>query len=518
MAHISYRANLSSAIFPLTYNNVGGTVIVPGPDQNYDRRVDPAGEQKTAGIPQAIFLENVLPTEYGYQSVGYFDLPSIPLSVGQYITFAYLTNDNFIAAQTSAPTNRWAINKHNNILNAASPWNFQTTGPSDVWNTFDYGTAFVRGYNYGYIPNVGGVKITEGGILLWEHWVQSEPFTNFNGGYLIASHNYLVGITPTTGEVQWSSTTAPTDFTPSLVTGAGSTIPNEFNSLVVGVRNTSEGFIMYCTRNAIAATYTGNSRYPWKFREIDGAYGYDRNDDIAGPKGAEAHYAIDAQKTLRAVTTSGAQKIAPEVSTWLRGQPALESWNNTSKQVTVTSLAGAKLRTWLRYVMNRYLFLSYTDARLSLTNDYQHILVYDTLLQRYGRLKVDHYFIWEYDGNVYFLSRTGQCKMLRFDLAVSAAAHDATLILGKFQYVRSRHIDLHNVRTEHGLDSNYTVGVISSLAGTTAGTYTQLVPSYTSPDANEYDCRLTGMNHQIVIRGKFDINTLNLTFSPGAGR
>ena len=73
MAQISYRANLSSAIFPMTLARAGRSVIIPGPDQNFDRRVDPAGEQKDAGIPQVIYMENVLPTANGYQSVA-FDL------------------------------------------------------------------------------------------------------------------------------------------------------------------------------------------------------------------------------------------------------------------------------------------------------------------------------------------------------------------------------------------------------------------------------------------------------------
>jgi hypothetical protein len=515
MAHISYRANLSAAIFPLTYNNVGGTVIVPQADNNYDRRVDPAGEQKTAGIPQAIFLENVLPTEYGYQSVGFEELASISLLTGEYVTFAYLANNNFVAAQIQATTPKWAVNQ----ANADAPWQYGLTGNPNLWNTLDFDTAYVRGYNYGYIPasGYGGAKILEGGLLLWEHWVQSAPFTGYNGGYLLASHNYLLGITQNTGEVQWSSTTTPTDFTPSLVSGAGSIIPNDFKSPVVALRNTAEGFIMYCGKNAIAATYTGNARYPWKFREIRGAFGYNRNEDIAGAKGAEAHYAIDAQKTLRVITSDSAQQIAPEVSTWLRGQPTIESWN-ASGYVQVTSLSGAKLRTWLRYIMNRYLFLSYVSSATLSTAEYTHVLVYDTLLQRYGRLKVDHTFVWDYDGEVYFLTRTGITKRMSFDLSDSAATHDSTLVLGKFQYVRSRHLDLHNVRTEHGPDSNYTVGVISSLDGATAGTYQALTASTLGAGINEYDCRLTGMNHQIVIRGKFDLNTLALTFSPGAGR
>jgi len=75
MGQVAYRANLSSATFPMTIADGGRTVIVPGPDQNFDRRVDPEGSQRDAGIPQALYMENVMPTTNGYQSVGYLRAP-----------------------------------------------------------------------------------------------------------------------------------------------------------------------------------------------------------------------------------------------------------------------------------------------------------------------------------------------------------------------------------------------------------------------------------------------------------
>jgi hypothetical protein len=78
MGTIAYRANLSAATYPMTISDGGRTVIMPGPDNNYDRRVDPTGEQKDAGIPQALYMENVLPTANGYQSVGSLNTGTLP--------------------------------------------------------------------------------------------------------------------------------------------------------------------------------------------------------------------------------------------------------------------------------------------------------------------------------------------------------------------------------------------------------------------------------------------------------
>jgi hypothetical protein len=287
---------------------------------------------------------------------------------------------------------------------------------------------------------------------------------------------------------------------------------------MVAVRTTSSGFILYCEKNAIAAVYTGNARYPWKFREIPNAHGYKSKTDISVSYGSDVTYAIDYQKTLRAITPEGAQAIGPEVSTWLRSATLLETWDYEQRKVLSQSISSSRLSTWIRYVLNRYILLSYKSEGAPSTAEYSQALVYDTLLQRYGRLKIAHTYIFELDGLLYFLSKYGQCSRLDFGAASTLETHPSTLILGKFQYVRSRHLDLHNVRLEHGAGSDCTVGVISSLDGSTSGTYAPLIKAGGNSNISEYDCRLTGRNHQVVIQGKFDLNTLALTFSPGAGR
>lgn len=71
MAQQTHRANLSSAVFPMTLAKAGRSVIVPTYDQNFDKRVDANGNDKgSVGIPQAIYMENVFPTPDGFQSVG----------------------------------------------------------------------------------------------------------------------------------------------------------------------------------------------------------------------------------------------------------------------------------------------------------------------------------------------------------------------------------------------------------------------------------------------------------------
>jgi hypothetical protein len=60
----------------------------------------------------------------------------------------------------------------------------------------------------------------------------------------------------------WSSTTDPTDFTPSLATGAGSGGVQNIKGAITIAAPISTGLIVYSNQNAVAAVYSGNARFP----------------------------------------------------------------------------------------------------------------------------------------------------------------------------------------------------------------------------------------------------------------
>src|SRR5690348_7138059 len=73
MAQQISRGNLSAARFPLVSSFHGRTIILPQYDMNYQKNTVFAGadQDKDIGVPQVFYMHNVMPTEQGYQSVGF---------------------------------------------------------------------------------------------------------------------------------------------------------------------------------------------------------------------------------------------------------------------------------------------------------------------------------------------------------------------------------------------------------------------------------------------------------------
>jgi hypothetical protein len=124
---------------------------------------------------------------------------------------------------------------------------------------------------------------------------------------IVSSYNYLILYTATT--VLWSSTTTPTDFSESLVSGAGNEIPGNLKGDITFCKEHLAGFFIYTAKNVVFAVYTGNSRYPWKFREVGGSSGYDFSTQIAGSTNAGAQYGLANTKYLQEMVPDGATPL-----------------------------------------------------------------------------------------------------------------------------------------------------------------------------------------------------------------
>lgn len=85
---------------------------------------------------------------------------------------------------------------------------------------------------------------------------------------ITAAGTYLIAYTK--DAVYWSSPVNPSDFTPSLVTGAGFTIPTGLRGEIMACHPTTWGFIVYSDECTITAALSGNSQYPWIFRVVGG--------------------------------------------------------------------------------------------------------------------------------------------------------------------------------------------------------------------------------------------------------
>lgn len=554
MGKIAYRGNLSSSIYPMTVAEGGRTVIIPGPDQNFDRRVDPTGEQKDAGIPQALYLENVMPTVSGYQSVGFYSpttamtvpggAPHISQCVEVRATTTFIGPSLYSFAVQNIPLFAWS----NDTFTCGRFGNNTVTFVGTAITTVTSGvfsTGVVRGICYLYfssatVKELYTVTADLGGNLT----LTNITATVLPAGFLATnsiisicgSNNYLVAHNNITA--YWSSTTTPTDFTSSLVSGAGSINPNNSDDALIYIKETVSGFYIYAQNNIIYAQYTGNARYPFKFTSVLNSTGLfsGKRWEFYGQVDSNGHYVIEKNKVIKFMQGAKTEAMAPEVSDFLSKNPSQAIFNSTTNTFTEQNIATSIPSIYVH--MNRYVLISVNGTNEGASSDkYTHVIIFDMHLNRYGRLKLDHTFMfcfWIPNEVIGFVNKQNNTiKYLSFDIygtatvpmaGLTSDAHAGVLVLGKFQYVRSRVMQIEEIELEGPQNTAITpsptmsVVLLPSTDGRNFDAPVTLTASYLSGGLATYFCHATAKNHSIAIKNAFLVNTIQLRFVPGGER
>jgi hypothetical protein len=535
MAQQSYRANLSAAIYPMALSRAGRSVIIPGIDQNYDRRVDPTGEQKTPGIPQALYLENVVPTVEGYQSVGYITQQSVPANLGLalkleirdvnigLVTLFFCEATNVVyawyngawrtvtapTAPTGAHLSYATIRGKTYIFDGVDLFEFQFNSPNFelIWKDDAAGT---------------GAFLSPTGVLEGCRAIAS------SFGYML-----LLKWDPLTGQetfLLWSSVLDETDFDPSLVTGAGGGAVAAAEGTPVHVIGTSKGFRIYCS-NIIEATYTGNARYPFRLVPVNTDAPPTSWAAIYGQNDMDEHLYFTAHRNIQVATPGGVQALAPELTEFLeRFISRQDSFNTATNTFSVIEDTGvANYNVQLFAYGSRYIFVSVGSFSSDQEDNslFHTCYVFDRLLNRYGRLKIDHTHVFEgarlsspegvfrNDRTVYFvnfLTGTNKCWSLDKD---PLAVHAGVLLLGKFQGARSRRIGLEELEVESALTvkTDCSVYLLPSENGKTfLPAITPYEPADSTAEVKKYLCHTDSKNICLLIKGGFDVSTVEMKF------
>jgi hypothetical protein len=570
MAQIPYRANLSAATFPLSLQKAGRTVIFPGVDQNFDRRVDPAGDtSKDVGIPQAVYMENVIPTYNGYQSVGWKgseDYPSLPAGDDQFVFIEVPVYSGgagagvtvFLAFSTVANNVYYSISDP-----IGSPFNLCTVpgtyaAPDSTTfrNQANVSVAFVQGRTFCYVRESGGValyEITYGiGIIFTEvtGTVTGLTITVSPSMYILGSFNYLIFVDSDT--VYWSSLTNPLDFTPSLVTGAGfEQISTQSAQINFGVEHPG-GFIIYTDVECIAAKYTGNRAYPWRFTEILNSSGVKRRERVHGGQNTGVHYYIAMSGAILAQNLDSAETIISDVSDYLQnnkihtvfdsGAMTLTTERVPNQSIDYGASAGNNLYsmfTAITFVLDRYVVISYLKKWLGATQPpyslaYTSALVYDVVLRRLGRLQMEHNYVYEADGKLQtflgyeYATGLGRIQQMFTDITDQVLTGEGmlyrmsgVLVLGKFQYARDRFLTLEQIEIESVqsgmiIDDTliHSTFVIGTLDGKTLQTTVYPDLMLYSDFLIAYNCHFTYKNFLVGIYGAFDVSSIQLHVVP----
>lgn len=504
MSQITYRGNLSAKGFPFLAENQGRSVIVSQYDNAFNRQVVSSEDtDKDIGIPQVYYCHNVMPHPQGFQSIAYQNLLKGGLA-NFYLVFPLRDNNN----------NRGylGIDLSGNfyIFQGTGTWILKQNFPVASGNS-TITTAFVSGITYIYVEGYGCFYYDFG----------LGTFTAVTlGGLNITGTNAIVGICPSAGyliawsatTVYWSSTVDPTDFVPSLITGAGAGAVEGAKGAINFCLPHLLGFIVYTLANAVAALFSGNSRFPFNFREIVASGGVSGFNLIASGADSGNHYTYTTSG-FQLVSTSSSTTIYPELTDFIGGK-LFEDFNDATKTFSTVALTSTMQKA-LNVIADRYLVISYGISSLT------HALVYDLVQKRYGKLKINHVASFEYQlpnviiteqprQSIAFLQIDGSIQLV--DFSVSNPASNGTILLGKYQFVRPRlltldEINLENIRVgaTFALTDMYTLDGKNYLYATP--TLTQNVGLF-----RKYNCRITGLNHSLLFQGAWEICSNVLVF------
>lgn len=502
MAQVVYRANLNASNFPFISQHMGQSVIVRQQDNNYVPAISSkADEDKDIGVPQAYYCHNVVPTSNGFISVGYDQVvPPAGVSNFSYVLPLRDVSDRKALLGICRDTGDFWVTDNNN-----SSWKKVTT--LDTAKNRLITTAFVAGITYIYIENVACYRYDFSTDTLQSVTLNGLDTTAIIG--IVANSGYLIAWSKTA--IAWSSTTDVTDFVVSTATGAGGGNLEGARGAIVALIPSVAGFIAYTTVNAVACSYSGNARYPFNFREIIGCGGL-ISTELAAVDGNNGVQYVYTTSGLQAVSFQQAQAVFPELTDFIAGQ-WFEDFDESTRTFSLQAVTVLKKK--LALISGRYLILSYGVTELT------HAVLYDIALKRYGKFRVTHVDCAEYNipnpesyesakRSIVFLQKDG--KLLQVDTSYTNSGN-GVLILGKYQYLRQRMLQMNSIELENiRSGANLIAELLTSLDGKNF-TRSSLYLSENTGDYRKYLTDKVGKNHSLLLMGDFSIVSLVLAFN-----
>ena len=561
MSQIILRANLLAKDFPLASQFQGNTVLFGSYDQKPSQTAD--GKDNDA-VPEAIYMQNVLPTTHGYKSIAYRTvIEALPSDAGNVKQIVSLRDSDEPNDRDRGYLVITDIARTYLISTLTTRW-IDVTPPNQP--ICDITVATIGGWSYVMYSNWKLFIVDMDTNYLIEQVLTglTVPITSIIG--VASSNNYMLmhdGF-----RVYWSNPLNALDFTPSLITGAGSEIPSTLSGLIRAIYPVSTGFAIYSTVNIVISLFTGNTRYPWVFKEANNSSGINYLTDVAPGGENGTNYAWTAGGLLQ-VSLSGCTQILPAVSDFI-AQGTFNVWNPAVGLMMVDMHVDRKI-VKLAFCGARYLLISHNQKVSS--NYCSWVIVYDTALKRFGRLLASHNSIIEFSmdfsgsevpyndkslttyndpayiglsysslkrlsndaavpgHSIAVVQSDGSVKLVMTDLiepAYTAEDFSSTplVILGKYQLARNQVTTLQEVDLEctSSATGDFKVMHGISIDGNKSPAYTELTPnpntepSFLSGALNRtYACRRTGLTHLIAISGSFNLVSMLLRFSK-AGR
>ena len=148
--------------------------------------------------------------------------------------------------------------------------------------------------------------------------------------------------------------------------------------------------------------------------------------------------------------------------------------------------------------------------------------MYDLIQRRWGKLKITHTICFEFSilssvvtetprDSLAFLQKDGTVKIV--DFSIHSKINSGILILGKFQYIRQRLLQLQEANVENMVQSGeFSLYDLSSLDGKNTSTKIGYLQESTGL-YRKYKFHTTGINHSLLFKGSFYLVSVVLAFN-----
>ena len=515
MALIPFRANTQSSFIPLLSRQSSQTIISAEIDQTYVPNVNPQDSTSPVerGIPQILYGHNIMPSTFGYQSVGYLDLyPGIGADV-------HIDEVMLIVARGGARTYiaiDYLVKRAIYVLDNGTTWVLPANSPvgfPDINRKVSVAT--INGESVIHVPGAGSYYYDSNAQSF--EWRELAGLDQPLVEGLVAASGYLIAWSKT--GYSWSASNDPYDFTPSDITGAGGGDLQYASGAITHCQSTALGFMVYTTNNCVGIMYSGNDEYPFNPRPIASAGGV-KNHDYVCVEAASAQYAYTTNG-IQTIGHSGAKTVMPAITDFLAGQ-LIEDFDDTLKEFVLREF-DSPMRKKFALVCDRYFVCSYGDDG---AGNLTHALVVDIINSRLGKLRIKHTACFEHRNtfpemdetprrSMAFIDKTGKTSILDFN--VTSERSEGTIIFGKYQVLRQNYTKLQRIEIENINKDKCDLTLFGSYDGKN---FTRKETPYIDEAGSEgliraYHCDFETKNISILVQGQFEINGLVMYFDLG---
>lgn len=531
VAQIPYSASLSSDNFPFLSQFKGPTVVLGQYDQNYELSINQTRLQKEKQVPEAYYLENIMPSGQGWATTGF--TPRVTGLLG-----ATDFDQGLILRDSDQNRVVFSPAKGKNYIFDANNSIWKSIGAIPLNNGM-VTSAWLSGVTYVFYENTGCFTYDKDTMTFSPVAFDGIDVTKLKG--LTAAQGFLIVWDDLT--VYRSQLGSPTEFAPDFTLGSGSEEPQDAKGKILFCLQIPGGYIIYTTANAVGASFNINQRQPFTYKEIAGSAGVTDINQVSYHDSLGTHYAWTTSGLLK-LNKDVAINVFPELSDFLAGK-IYEEWDPINKALVTTKTSNS-LAIKVTVVGARFLIISYGIV----AGQFTMAVIYDLAFKRWGKVKINHVHCLEYlaptiSGDVFyinlgemfysdlgdltyadlaeglftdpqakenigFLQADGTIVTINFDLTQQNC--NGVLLLGKYQFRRNSFLVIDDIMIQNVDQANtdFDVLLLSSLNGQTIDYTTEPYLSESDDLYRRYLSEISARNHGIALIGTFHAISMEL--------